>query len=220
MKLLSTLVLAGATLAQAQTIAIVNRTSNVSDATLKTVMNAVAQQVHNEFKAKWGKDATFVFVGKNQSTSSSYWNITVGQTTGDYHTTTSGRPGSGTPKGYVHVKGVTFDYWTNSVSHEVLEMREDPLIDQVAYMSDGTAVSMEVCDACETNDQGYRIGSTLMSDFVYPNWFKPSATSSFDYRGLISSPYQILPGGYLPPANKERAEMIEHRHASQDYYQH
>jgi hypothetical protein len=220
MKLLSTLVLAGATLAQAQTIAIVNRTKSFSDTFVKSVMNSVASQVHNEYKAKWGKDATFVFVGKNQSTSSSYWNIYVGQTTGDYHTTTTGSPSSGTPKGYVHVSGVSTDYWTNSVSHEVLEMRTDPYIDQVAYMADGTAVSVEVCDACETNDQGYRIGSILLSDFVYPNWFKPSATSSFDYRGLITAPYQILPGGYLPTAARERAEMIEHRHASQDYYQH
>lgn len=97
MKLMTALALAGATLAQAQTIAIVNRTTNVSDATLKSVMNAVASQVHNEYKAKWGKDATFVFVGKNQSTSSSYWNVYIDQTKGDYHTTTTGNAGSGTP---------------------------------------------------------------------------------------------------------------------------
>ncbi|HJW34787.1 MAG TPA: hypothetical protein VJ505_15675 [Holophagaceae bacterium] len=193
MKFLSALLLAGAVFAQAQTIAIVNRTTSVSDATLKSVMNSVAQQVHNEWKAKWGTDATFVFVGKNQSTSSSYWNIYVGQTKGDYHTVSGG-----TPVGYVHVKGVTTDYWTNSVSHEVLEMRGDPYVNTTYTRPNGTTGYVEVCDACETNAQGYRINSILMSDFVYPSWFKASGTKPFDYRGLITAPFQVLSGGYLP----------------------
>jgi hypothetical protein len=194
MKLFSALVLAGITFAQAQTIAIVNRTTSVSDTTLKNVMNAVAQQVHNEWKAKWGTDATFVFVGKGQSTSSSYWNIYVGQTKGDYHTTTS----AGVPVGYVHVSGVSTDYWTNSVSHEVLELRGDPYVNTTYRRPDGSTGYVEVCDACETNAQGYRINSILMSDFVYPSWFKATGTAPYDYRRLITAPFQVLSGGYLP----------------------
>ncbi len=220
MKALALLALAGSTLLQAQTIAIINRTTNVSDTTLKNVMNAVAQQVHNEYKAKWAKDATFVFVGKSQSTSSSYWNVYIDQTKGDYHTTTSGAVGSGTPVAYCHVKGVSTDYWTNTISHEVMEMRTDPLIDQVVTMPNGTKINVEVCDACETNDQGYRINNVLMSDFVYPSWFTSTGSAPYDYRGLISAPFQILSGGYLPTTSKELSEMKDHQHGDRDYYQH
>ena len=215
MKLLSALVLAGATLLQAQTIAIVNRTKSVSDATLKNVMAAVASQVHNEYKARWGNDATFVFVGKSQSTSSSNWNVYIDDRKGDYHTLTGG-----TPVAYCHVNGVSTDYWTNTISHEVLEMRTDPFLDQVATMADGTHVSVEVCDACETNDQGYRINTILMSDFVYPSWFQVSGHSPFDYRGLITAPFQVLPGGYLPTTARLREEQADIRRGKTDYYQH
>ncbi len=193
MKLLSALLLAGATLAQAQTIAIVNRTKSVSDTTLQGVMAAVAQQVHNEFKAKWGYDATFKFVGKSQSTSSSDWNVYVDDRKGDYHTVSRG-----VPVGYCHVNGVSVDYWTNTISHEVLELRADPFVNTTYTRPDGTTGYVEVCDACETNDQGYRINTILMSDFVYPSWFKANGTSPYDYRGLITAPFQVLSGGYLP----------------------
>jgi len=197
MRLLSVLVLAGATLLQAQTIAIVNRTTKVTDATLQAVMAAVASQVHNEYKAKWGNDASFVFVGKNQTTSSSYWNCYIDDTKGDYHTVTGS-----TPVAYCHVNGVTTDYWTNTISHEVLEMRTDPHVNQTVTKNNAngtkTTVYVEVCDACETNAQGYRISSILLSDFVYPSWFQNAGTGPFDQERLISAPFQVLSGGYLP----------------------
>jgi hypothetical protein len=193
MKLWNLLVIAGVTALQAQTIAIVNRTKNVTDATLQTVMAAVSSQVHNEYKAKWGYDATFKFVGKNQSTSASDWNVYIDDRKGDYHTVTKG-----VPAGYCHVKGVSVDYWTNTISHEVLELRTDPFLDTTYTHADGTIGSVEVCDACETNDQGYRINTILMSDFVYPSWFQANGKGPYDYRGLITAPFQILPGGYLP----------------------
>ncbi len=196
MKLLGLLIVAGATLLQAQTIAIVNRTKSVSDTTLKSVMNAVASQVHNEYKAAWAKDATFVFVGKSQSVNSANWNVYIDDRKGDYHTVTGGVPIS-----YCHVSGVTTDYWTNTISHEVLELRSNPYVNVTwtKNNADGTTtvVNQEVCDACETNDQGYRINSILLSDYVYPSWFHNNGTGPFDQRRLINSPFQILPGGYL-----------------------
>ncbi len=193
MKFLSALLLAGVTFAQAQTIAIVNRTKGVSDATLQNVMAAVAQQVHNEFKAKWGYDATFKFVGKSKTESASDWNVFITERKGDYHTVTRG-----VPVGYCHVSGVSVDYWTNTISHEVLELRADAFVNTTYTRPDGTKGYVEVCDACETNDQGYRINGILMSDFVYPSWFQASGRAPYDYRGLITAPFQVLPGGYLP----------------------
>lgn len=194
MKTLALLFLGGLMALQAQTVAIVNRTKGVSDATLQSVANAVAQQVHNEFKAKWGYDATFVFVGKNQTENTSNWCVYITDRKGDYHTVLR----SGVPVGYCHVSGVTTDYWTNTISHEVLELRADPYVNTTYTRPDGSTGYVEVCDACETNDQGYRINNILMSDFVYPSWFKANGTSPYDYRGLITAPFQVLPGGYLP----------------------
>ena len=59
-------------------------------------------------------------------------------------------------------------------------------------------ITVSTCGACETNAQGYRINSILMSDFVYPSWFKATGTKPYDYRGLITAPFQVLSGGYLP----------------------
>lgn len=193
MKLLSLLVLAGATALQAQTIAIINNTTSTTDTKLQSVTTAIAQQVHNEYKAAWGLDATLVFVGKGKTAPSGAWKMYIGQTKGDYHTVTGGKP-----IGYCHVKGVTVDYWTNTISHEVLEMRTDPYVNNTFTRPDGTTGYVEVCDACEQNDQGYRINSILMSDFVYPSWFKSTGRAPFDQTRLITAPFQILPGGYMP----------------------
>lgn len=193
MKLLAAFALTVASVLPAQTIAIINSTTSVSDATLQAVTNAVASQVHNEYKAKWGNDATFVFVGKGKTAPAGAWKCNIVQTKGDYHTVANKLPVA-----YCHVKGVTVDYWTNTISHEVLEMRTDPFVNQTYTQPGGGTGYVEVCDACETNDQGYRINTILMSDFVYPSWFKSNGTGPYDYRGLITAPFQVLAGGYLP----------------------
>ena len=77
-------------------------------------------------------------------------------------------------------------------------MGEDPFVNVTYKRPDGTTGSVEVCDACEQNNQGYRINTILMSDFVYPSWFKASGTAPFDQTRLITAPFQVLPGGYLP----------------------
>ena len=195
MKLLTLLALAAATTLPAQTIAVINSTRSVSDATVQATANAVASQVHSEFKAAWAYDATFVFVGRNQTPPAGAWNVYVDDRKGDYHTVLSK---SALPVAYCHVSGVSQDYWTNTVSHEILEMRADPFVNQTYTRPNGTTGYIEVCDACETNDQGYRISTVLMSDFVYPSWFLSNGTAPFDQTRLITAPFQVLPGGYLP----------------------
>ena len=194
MKLLAFAVLVAATALPAQTIAIINSTSKVSDATVQATANAVASQVHNEYKARWGNDATFVFVGRGKTAPAGAWNCYVDDRKGDYHTVLK----SGLPVAYCHVSGVSQDYWTNTVSHEVLEMRTDPYVNTTYTHADGSTGYVEVCDACEENSQGYRISNVLMSDFVYPSWFKKTGTSPYDQTRLMTAPFQVLAGGYLP----------------------
>ena len=193
MKLLTLLVFGGAAVLPAQTIAIINSTKSVSNATIQATANAAAAQVHTDFKAAWALDATFVFVAKGGTPPAGSWKVYVDDRKGDYHTVSASLPIA-----YCHVNGVSQDYWTNTVSHEVLEMRGDPFVNQTYTRPNGTTGSIEVCDACETNDQGYRISGVLMSDFVYPSWFQASGHSPYDQTRLISAPFQVLPGGYLP----------------------
>jgi len=91
-----------------------------------------------------------------------------------------------------------------TASHELLEMLADPDINLTVFVqssaSRGTLYAYEVCDACEADEFGYRIGNTLVSDFVYPAWFetflKPSSTQ-FDYGKHLQKPLALLPGGYI-----------------------
>src|SRR5207248_10131485 len=66
---------------------------------------------------------------------------------------------------------------------------------------DGAGVySYEVCDACEADDFGYKIDGTLVSDFVYPEWFEsfhPKGSTRFDHSSKIDEPFQLLSGGYI-----------------------
>ena len=90
-------------------------------------------------------------------------------------------------------------------------------------LQDGSSVlrMKEVCDVCEDDSLAYakviadgkqnKDGSTgtdfklsdgttiLLSDFVLPAYWNQNAPagSKFDFMGHISSPLQILPGGYI-----------------------
>jgi hypothetical protein len=92
--------------------------------------------------------------------------------------------------------------WTNTVSHELLEMLADPNINKTAQVQDpGTGrdvfYAIEVCDAPEADRYGYLINNTLVSDFVFPSWFQPFGRAPFDHCNHITAPFQLMPGGYI-----------------------
>ncbi len=82
-------------------------------------------------------------------------------------------------------------------------MLADPTINLTVFDESshgGRLYAYEVCDACEADILGYKIGDTLLSDFVYPSWFesfwKPHGTQ-FDYAKKITEPFQLLKDGYI-----------------------
>jgi hypothetical protein len=91
------------------------------------------------------------------------------------------------------------------MSHETLEMRADPEINQVIFNqttdSGGELFALEVCDAVEDDSLGYNIDGVLVSDFVLPTWFAPALASKgikFDFLGHLHNPVPtLLPGGYI-----------------------
>lgn len=88
--------------------------------------------------------------------------------------------------------------WTSCASHEILEALADPLLNR-CYQSpiDGSINAGEVCDAVETKI--YKVDGVELSDFVTPQYFSPPknlAGVKLDWLGAVTSPYQILDGGY------------------------
>jgi hypothetical protein len=83
-------------------------------------------------------------------------------------------------------------------------------------------IAYEVCDPCEADADGYKIGQTLLSDFVFPSWLETFCApgTQFDFQKLIKKPLELRPGGYISfttpaaalPGNKSRKELKSHPH--------
>jgi hypothetical protein len=195
-------------LAQIPTIAnidIINETTVLDDKTVQQYAADLQIQLDRDYARFWGATANLIFVPKGQKADHSHWWQVVADTTDDphalgYHKVTQ----QGQPIGYTFAKT---DFANNeepstTLSHELLEMMADPDTNQSASVELADThrlrqYAYENCDACET--QSYKIGSTMVSDFVTPQWFIPSSptTTQFDYMKKISQPFQLLEGGYL-----------------------
>jgi len=87
-----------------------------------------------------------------------------------------------------------------ATSHELVEMLVDPAINLLSLGPDPKAAyAYESADPVEADSLGFSVNGFKMTDFVYPSYFenfrKPNSTK-FDYRGKVTRPFQILPGGY------------------------
>jgi hypothetical protein len=89
---------------------------------------------------------------------------------------------------------------TVATSHELVEMLVDPAINLLTTGPDlKAAYAYESADPVEDDSLAFKVNGFKMTDFIYPSYFeifrKPNSTK-FDYRGKVSRPFQILPGGY------------------------
>src|SRR5262249_18356689 len=140
---------------------------------------ALQTQVHEHFAPVWGIDADLKFVPKGAKPEPKTWWLVILDDSDQagslgYHDLTV----EGLPIGKVFagsdIKCGT--HWTVTVSHELLEMLADPEINLTVFVqqqpNSGVLYSYEVCDACEDDQYGYKIGETLVADFVFPAWFE------------------------------------------------
>jgi hypothetical protein len=85
-------------------------------------------------------------------------------------------------------------------SHEAAEEAADPQCNSYSGPeANGNEVAIEVADPVENNSYQVTLadGTTVdVSDFVFPSFFDTSGVAPFDQLGLISKPFQMLPGGY------------------------
>lgn len=181
-------------------IAITNASTCLTDAQVEAELPALQKQVSDDFKAYWEQDCSLVFLTKNLPLVRGWWQIVISDNPDQagalgYHEMTRG----GTPLGKVFA---THDFssgssWTATLSPELLEMLVDPWINWCAVGRDSKIYALEVCDAVEADDLGYRIDGVLVSDFVTPAWFEPTYADRMDFKQHVSKELELASGGYI-----------------------
>jgi len=188
-------------------ISVINASTVLNDSDIRPVVQALQEQVTNDFLPAWGVDAELTFVPTGSAPPTSTWWLTFLDDSDQagalgYHDLTP----DGLPLGKVFA-ATDLKYgnsWSVTASHELLEMLADPNINLTVFVQNanttGTLFAYEVCDACEADNFGYKIGNVLVSDFVYPAWFedfRAQGSTQFDQGNHIQSALELLPGGYI-----------------------
>jgi hypothetical protein len=189
----------------AHNVAVLNRSSVVTDPQAAKIVEALQIQASKDFAAVWGIDARLRFVPSTDVKSwRGAWNLVLLDTSDEanalgYHDLTP----EGLPLGKVFAKSDLAAGALVSVtaSHELLEMLLDPNINLTAEdPARGVFVAYEASDAVEADELGYDIGAVRVSDFVTPAFFDPTAAgragARFSFRGNVHAPFKLAPGGY------------------------
>lgn len=179
-------------------VALVTETAELGIEELHRVSSALSIQVTRDFGPIWGIDASVdPFVNASQ-VPPGYWIVSIqaSDAPGDagFHTSQDNQPSAFVRYG---------DDWPLRASHETLEMLADPFGNslQASVAVDDPAKTVEylveVCDPCETEQ--YDINGVAVAEFYTPHYFDAFASpaSRYSFKGGITQPRQVLPGGYL-----------------------
>jgi hypothetical protein len=186
-------------------ISLYNGSTVFSDAEMANALPDFQSQVWNEFNWYWGLSAYLDISGAGSPI------IVV-----DY-------PGANDPQGALGYHFIDGNYQpyavifaglcrdngypiTGVISHELLEMMADQLVDTVNLydFGDGTGIIViqEVCDPCELNLYYEAPNLNIVSDFALPSWWVPGDPNGpFDYLGVLPGPWQLASGGYISYQN-------------------
>jgi len=190
-------------------ISVLNQSTAVADTAVESMVLALETQWNRDLRPVWGIDrAAFVHVPKRRTPRRGPWWLVFLDDSNQahdlaYHDLTD----EGLPISKVFVRTVLADKSSLSVgaSHEICEMAVDPWINSSYQDARGVFWAGEICDPVEDDSYGYRIGRTLVSDFVTPDWFAPAhATRSVDFKRRCAKPFAVLAGGYAQKFNASR----------------
>lgn len=202
-----------------RTIYVVNKSSQVSDADVKTMTLACSKQLAIHVAPLHNLPTVAVtFLAKGAPPPSKQARvITVMDTLDDaealgYHTEDAGDHIWGVVGTKAAMdqgaKALTGQYSISSVlSHEVIELFGDARINLWADNGRGTQIAYELCDPCE-NDF-YLIDGVAVSNFVGPAWFDHFAAKgdTFDYMGHLKAPFTMSKGGYWVQSKAGKASQ-------------
>ena len=91
--------------------------------------------------------------------------------------------------------------WQAAVSHALLEMLADPLVNLSAvgrFQGKPDLFALEVCDPVAGDD--YEVAGVPVANFVLPSWFTPGPLPDaqlVDFLGRLTDPFTLSPGGHF-----------------------
>lgn len=183
-------------------LSIVNQTSVLHSSDVAAYAKAQQVQLTRDFLPYWGVSFQLYVRPSINSIPKGSWVLwllddsDVQNALGYHDLTQDGKP---IAKAFVKTDMLNNLKWTVTASHEILETAVDPFCDSLVVSSGPQGVRLwakETADAVESDDDGYDIGQVRLSNFVLPSWFG-SGPAPYDFRSLLSGPYQIRPGGYM-----------------------
>ena len=188
-------------------IEIKNISIALSDAEVQTALAAVQAQVAEDVAPIWENEpATLTLISQTASFSDGAWQFIVADTPEQVSQNAPGAAGDhdaegGVPVGYAFAK-ITMDAGMDpnvTISHEVLEMIGDSLIDQANQWSDlpnPLFLAQGLCDPVEDDSLAYSKNGVMVSDFVTPKYFVPGSAGPWDFGEHLSAPNTLATGGY------------------------
>lgn len=183
-------------------IQVQNISTVMSDHQGEEVLDAVTAQVAEDVAPVWGNQSVvFTLIPKGGNFTPGFWRFVIADTSDQagaagYHQTNSGEP-----IGYAFAK-TTQDAGMNpsvTISHEILEIIGDALIDQANQWSDlpnAIFLAQELCDPVEDDSLAYDKRGVKVSDFVTPAYFIPQSNGPWDFRQALHEPNTLATGGY------------------------
>ena len=182
-------------------IAVINESTAAADTSVQQMIPAFSTQWNTDLNSVWGVGAAqFAFTPNSTAPVTGAWWVVFLDDSDQagalaYHDLTN----EGLPISKVFVKTIQADKASLSVgaSHEICEMAVDPWLNSAYQDMQGIFWAGEVCDPVEDDQYGYTIGTTLVTDFVTPDWFgHKNASGPVDKQAHAQSAFQVLTGGY------------------------
>jgi hypothetical protein len=182
-------------------IAVINKSTTISDADVRKMIPAFSSQWNKDLCSVWSvEDAMFTFTAKNKASARGSWWVVFLDDSDQaqalaYHDLTN----EGLPIAKVFMKRILADKSSVSIgaTHEICEMAVDPWLNSAYQDQHGTFWAGEVCDPVEGEEYGYQIDGILVTDFVTPNWFGHAHSKGpIDFRRKAHAAFEVLPDGF------------------------
>lgn len=182
------------------TIAVINKATGNLGANFDAIIKALGRYANEDIAKVWGTPANFI---EATEIPAGAWAIVFSDTSNvagalGYHDLTP----EGLPLSHVFVETAKKAGEKPSVTaaHELVEMLVDPAIALAAQHPNGEFWAYETADPVQTDE--YVIDGVSVSNFVYPSYFEAfrqgRPNEKYDHLGLLSGPFTLRPGGYMP----------------------
>lgn len=194
-------------------IAVVNRSTLVTVAQARAIVEACAVQLRDDIAPAWDRRPRKIALYTAEAKAPKACPLGVILDDSDqagalgYHAETpDGRPyfrvfakpilaaGGGVLAGSYSVSATT--------SHEIAELEGDSAADQWVDNGNNVEFALELGDPVEAGSYPVKTSGgvvVMVSNFVYPAWFDPQAMPGgrFDHLDTVAGPFRMSPGGYV-----------------------